>query len=77
MAMRTKRDVSMIPNTQLEGEGRTPPPSTGATEVLDLEAGSGDEEEEEVEEEKEEMEEEEDDDDEEEEEEEEEEVEGE
>lgn len=44
MAMRTKRDVSMVPNTQLEGEGGTQPPSTSATDVLDLE-GDGDEEE--------------------------------
>ena len=44
MAMRTKRDVSMIPNTQLEGEGETPPPSTSATDVLDLEGDSDEEE---------------------------------
>lgn len=43
MAMRTKRDVSMVPNTQLEGERGTPPPSTSATDVLDLE-GDNDEE---------------------------------
>lgn len=45
MAMRTKRDVSMVPNTQLEGERGTPPPSTSATVVLDLEDDSDEEEE--------------------------------
>lgn len=45
MAMRTKRDVSMVPNTQLEDEGGTPPPSTSATDVLDLEGDSDEEEE--------------------------------
>lgn len=44
MAMRTKRDVSMIPNTQLEGEGGTQPPSTSATDVLDMEGDSDEEE---------------------------------
>lgn len=44
MAMRTKRDVSMVPNTQLEGERGTPPPSTSATDVLDLEGDSDEEE---------------------------------
>lgn len=34
----------MVPNTQLEGEGGTPPPSTSATDVLDLEGDSDDEE---------------------------------
>lgn len=47
MAMRTKRDVSMVPNTQLEGEGGTSPQSTSATDVLDLEGDSDEEEEEE------------------------------
>lgn len=44
MAVRTKRDVSMVPNTQLEGEGETSPPSTSATDLFNLE-GDNDEEE--------------------------------
>ena len=39
----------MVPNTQLEGEGGTPLPSTDATDVLNLEGDSDEEEEEEQE----------------------------
>lgn len=30
----------MVPNTQLEGDGGTPPPSTSATDLLDFESDS-------------------------------------
>ena len=50
MAMRTKRDLSMIPSTQLGEEGRGAPASTGTTDVVDLEGDGDEEEEEEVEE---------------------------